>query len=157
MRFRQRCRGWGLVPLVFGLDRLTKALATRSGNARTLVPGLLRCRPVRNSGMAFSLLSGRTWLLIAATSAVVLGLLCYLLMKPEEHPLTRAGFWLVIGGGLGNLFDRLAYGSVIDFLEPEFVRFAIFNVADVFVCLGAGLALVGMLLSEKKSRSESGG
>ena len=136
--------------LAFGLDRLTKALVMRSGDARMLIPGLLRCRPVRNSGMAFSLLSGQTWLLAAATSAVLLGLLVYLLRKPDEHPLTRAGFWLVIGGGLGNLFDRVAYGSVVDFLELTFVRFAIFNVADICVCLGAALALAGMLLTERK-------
>ena len=136
--------------LAFGLDRLTKALVMRSGDARMLIPGLLRCRPVRNSGMAFSLLSGQTWLLAAATSAVLLGVLVYLLRKPDEHPLTRAGFWLVIGGGLGNLFDRVAYGSVVDFLELTFVRFAIFNVADICVCLGAALALAGMLLMERK-------
>ena len=136
--------------LAFGLDRLTKALVMRSGDARMLIPGLLRCRPVRNSGMAFSLLSGQTLLLAAATSAVLLGLLVYLLRKPDEHPLTRAGFWLVIGGGLGNLFDRVAYGSVVDFLELTFVRFAIFNVADICVCLGAALALAGMLLMERK-------
>ena len=152
MRFRRGCRGFWLVPLAFGLDRLTKVLANRSGEVRTLIPGVLRCRPVRNSGMAFSLFSGQTWLLIGATSAVLLGLAVYLLLRPEEHPLTRAGFWLVIGGGLGNLFDRLAYGSVIDFLELTFVRFAIFNVADIFVCIGAGLALLGMFLSERKGR-----
>lgn len=150
MRFRRGCRGFWLVPLAFALDRLTKILVTRSGSARTLIPGILRCRPVRNSGMAFSLLSGQTWLLIAATSAVLLGLLVYLLMKPDEHPLTRTGFWLIIGGGLGNLFDRVAYGSVIDFLELIFVRFAIFNVADVFVCAGAALAVLGMILAERK-------
>ena len=150
MRFGRGCRGWPLMALAFGLDRLTKALVMRSGDARMLIPGLLRCRPVRNSGMAFSLLSGQTWLLAAATSAVLLGLLVYLLRKPDEHPLTRAGFWLVIGGGLGNLFDRVAYGSVVDFLELTFVRFAIFNVADICVCLGAALALAGMLLTERK-------
>ena len=150
MRFGRGCRGWPLMALAFGLDRLTKALVMRSGDARMLIPGLLRCRPVRNSGMAFSLLSGQTWLLAAATSAVLLGVLVYLLRKPDEHPLTRAGFWLVIGGGLGNLFDRVAYGSVVDFLELTFVRFAIFNVADICVCLGAALALAGMLLMERK-------
>ena len=148
MQFRRGCRGIWLAALAFGLDRLTKALAMRASGVRTLIPGVLRCRPVRNTGMAFSLLSGQSWLLIALTSAVLLALAVYLFARPDEPALTRAGFWMVIGGGLGNLFDRLFYGSVVDFLEPIFVRFAIFNVADIFICAGAALALLGMLLAE---------
>ena len=71
--------------------------------------------------------------------------------KPK---LMRTGFWMIVGGGLGNLLDRLIYGSVTDFLELEFAHFAIFNVADVFVCLGAALAATGILLAE---RSKGGG
>ena len=55
---------------------------------------------------------------------------------------------MIAGGGLGNLVDRLLQGSVTDFLELEFARFAIFNVADIFVCAGAALAALGILLSE---------
>ena len=149
MRFRRGCRGLWLAALAFGLDRLSKALALRTSDVFPLVPGLLDCRLTRNTGMAFSLLSDRPWLLIAVTAALLIGLTAYLLMRPEESPLTRVGFWLVVGGGLSNLWDRLAYGYVIDFIEPVFVRFAIFNVADVFVCLGAGMAMIGLLLTEK--------
>ena len=149
MRSRRGCRGLWLAALAFGLDRLTKALAMGTTEVFPLVPGLLDCRLTRNTGMAFSLLSDRPWLLIVLTAALLIGLTAYLLIKPEEAPLTRAGFWLVVGGGLSNLWDRLAYGYVVDFIEPVFVRFAIFNVADVFVCLGAGMALVGLLMTEK--------
>ena len=157
MRFRRGCRGWWIVPLAFIADRLTKLAVMDMPDAQALIPGLVRCRPVRNSGMAFSMLSNHTWLLIALTALVALGLTAYLLLKPEEPPLQRAGLWLVVGGGLGNLADRLFYGSVIDFIELEFVRFAIFNVADICVCVGAGLAMLGLLLDERYRRARGHG
>ena len=157
MRFRRGCRGWWLAALAFGADRLTKAAVQGQATARALIPGLVRCQPVRNSGMAFSMLSGQFALLTAVTALLILGLAIYLIRKPEEPPLTRAGFWLVVGGGLGNLADRLAYGAVIDFIELEFVRFAIFNVADICVCVGAGLAMLGMLLAERQRKVRGDG
>ena len=54
-----------------------------------------------------------------------------------------------MGGGLGNLYDRLIYGAVIDFIEVTFVRFAVFNVADICICVGAALAMIAMLMEEK--------
>ena len=72
----------------------------------------------------------------------------YLLTHPDTPTLERAGLWLIAGGGLGNLWDRLAYGFVIDFIRLDFVRFAVFNPADVFVCVGAGLVVLSVSLAE---------
>ena len=52
-------------------------------------------------------------------------------------------------GGLGNLYDRIASGSVPDFIELAFVRFAVFNVADVCICVGAALAVIGSWRAER--------
>ena len=135
---------------VLALDQLSKAMVRQLPGERVLIPGILRCRPVRNAGMAFSMLSGHTWLLTGLTALILLGILTWLVARPDEPPLIRTGFWLILGGGLSNLLDRLLYGSVTDFLSLEFVRFAIFNVADVFVCIGAALAALGLLLSEQR-------
>ena len=78
-------------------------------------------------------------------------------LPPDAPGLFRAGLWLIAGGGLGNLYDRLAYGRVIDFLEPAFVRFAVFNVADVCVCVGAALAMLSVVLGELRGRKSHGG
>ena len=72
----------------------------------------------------------------------------HLLTHPDTPTLERAGLWLIAGGGLGNLWDRLAYGFVIDFIRLDFVRFAVFNPADVFVCVGAGLVVLSVILAE---------
>ena len=155
MRFRRGCRGWWLVAAAIGLDQLSKALVRRTTGVREWLPGLLRCRPVRNSGVAFSMLSGRPWLLCAVTALVLAALAAWLIARPDEPPLVRAGFLLVLGGGIGNLIDRVIYGYVNDFLELEFVRFAIFNVADVFVCVGAALAMLGLLLAEGRKKERT--
>ena len=61
------------------------------------------------------------------------------------------------GGGLGNLYDRLVYGSVIDFIDPIFVRFAVFNPADAFICVGAALAFVALLRDEHRRAKDAAG
>ena len=150
MRFRQGCRGWQWMLLAVAADRITKVLVRRSVLTGTLIPGVVSFRSVRNSGMAFSMLSGHTLALTVFTVLVIAGLLLFLLNRPGESPVLRAGLWLIAGGGLGNLYDRLTMGSVIDFIKLDFVRFAIFNVADVCICLGAALVLIGARRAEKE-------
>ena len=144
-----------IAPAVVAADQLVKWLSIRLTEAVTLIPGVLRCRPVRNTGMAFSMLSGHFYLLTLATAAILVGLTVWLIKNPDEPPLMRTGLWMIVGGGLGNLADRLLYGSVTDFLEIEFANFAIFNVADVFVCLGAALAALG-ILTAGRAKGEDG-
>ena len=106
--------------------------------------------------MACSMLSGQFWFLTVFTALLIAGILFYLLRQPEKPPLMRAGLWLIAGGGLGNLYDRLVRGYVIDIIELKFVRFAIFNVADICICVGAGLVLLGAWRAEKeKSHGEA--
>ena len=61
-----------------------------------------------------------------------------------------------VAGGIGNLYDRIVYGYVVDFIRLDFINFAIFNPADVFICLGAGIAAISMLLSDMKGKKEHG-
>lgn len=135
--------------LAVAADRVTKVLAKRRVLRGTLIPGVVSFRSARNSGMAFSMLSGHFWLLTVFTALLIAGILVYLLSRPGEPPLLRAGLWLIAGGGLGNLYDRVTMGSVIDFIELDFVRFAIFNVADVCICVGAALVLLSAWRNER--------
>lgn len=157
MRLKQGCKLWWLALLAVAADRITKAAAQAGGPARDWIPGVLRFHRVSNAGMAFSLLSGHYWLLTIITGLVLLGVAAYLLAKPDEHPALRAGLWLILGGGLGNLYDRVFYGRVIDYIELRFVRFAIFNVADICICVGAGLVLLGAALQERKRKGQTDG
>ena len=157
MRLRQGCRGAWLALLAAAADRVTKLMVMRlAPRGALLLPGILRLRPVRNRGMAFSMLSGQGALLALTTLAITAGITAWLLAKPEQPKLFRAGLWLIVGGSLGNLYDRLTLGAVIDFIEPLFVRFAVFNVADACICVGAALAMLSAVISEAKGRKGHG-
>ena len=152
MKLRQGCKLWWLVLPAITIDRLLKraaASALAPAGVRTAIPGVLSWAYTENRGAAFSMLSDRApWLLIALTAALIIGILIYLLTHPDEPQLERAGLWLIAGGGLGNLWDRLMHGGVIDFIRLDFIHFAVFNPADVFVCVGAGLVILSVVLTE---------
>ena len=152
MRLKQGCRGWWIALGAALADRLTKLLVAEFGpeHGGSLIPGILNLRPVENRGIAFSMLSGKGLGLVLFTAALIAGLVAWLVAHPDAPTLLRTGLWLIAGGGLGNLYDRLAMGSVSDFIELAFMRFAVFNVADVCICVGAGLVLLGSLTGDRK-------
>ncbi|MBR2823689.1 MAG: signal peptidase II [Clostridia bacterium] len=125
---------------VFVVDRITKLLAARLPAAGvTLISGVLRLRLTRNTGMAFSFFSGHPKLLGVLSIPLILGV-GFFLRKKALNPLTRTGVMMLLGGAAGNAADRLFLGYVTDMLEPLFVNFAVFNVADA--CLVAGCLLI---------------
>lgn len=134
-----------LVIAVLAADRLTKLAAARLPGAVTLVPGLLGLRFTGNTGAAFSMLSGNPRLLGLFSLAVILaGLLAYRRLRPGGLKETAAG--LMLGGAAGNMFDRLFAGAVPDMIEVLAFRFAVFNLADVFLVIGCVLMAVSLLL-----------
>ncbi|MBQ8073297.1 MAG: signal peptidase II [Clostridia bacterium] len=136
--------GW-IALLVFLADRGAKTLARGlPPGGRVLIPGVLALRPARNTGMAFSLLSGHPALL-AALSAVIIAGAAWLLRGKTLRRVTRVGLMMMLGGALGNLTDRVLTGAVPDMIEPLFVRFAVFNVADACLVAGCGLVMLGIL------------
>ena len=112
------------------------------------VPGLLNFQPVRNYRAAFGMLAGRNALLIALVLLLCAAIAFALFRYPRMPGLARAGLWLVFAGGLSNLYDRLRYGYVIDFLEFDFIRFPVFNVADICVVAGCALAFIALLRAD---------
>ena len=129
--------------LVAFADQYVKLLlrSMEPGDAAPLLPGLLRLELVHNYGAAWSSLSGARWLLIGVT-AVGLGVLVFLGLRVVRPPLGVWALWLVIGGGVGNLIDRVSLGYVRDMLATEFMSFPVFNVADIFVTCGTVAAAV---------------
>ena len=145
------------------LDQLTKALAAKYIpylSTVKVIPGVVHLTYVRNTGAAFSMFEGMRWLflvLVAVYFAAMGLLICKgVLSKPFELWCLAA----IGGGALGNAVDRIVSGQVIDMIEPEFINFAVFNVADCFITCGA-IALAVYLLffdkgSEKKTSKEAG-
>ncbi len=142
-------------------DQLTKWLTVRHIPPGGIVPvwdGVIHLTYLRNSGMAFSLYEGGRWVFLLFTVVFLVLAVLAALKDWFPHPVVRVSLVLVTGGAVGNLIDRLFYGSVVDMIEVEFIRFAVFNVADIFLTVGAGLLLVWILfLDRKKPKREEAG
>jgi len=134
---------------VFLLDRLLKICW--GDKHFTLIPHILAVNGTHNTGMAFGLFAGQTLPLILITLLVLTGLFLYLRSHPL-HTLEQFSLGLTIGGALGNLFDRVAYGYVIDMLEPLFIHFFIFNIADAGITVGAVLLGAAILFGKEDTK-----
>lgn len=142
--------------IAFSLDQLTKRWVLSNipaGSRRPFIPGMLDLFHVQNDGAAFSIGSGRPLFFAALTAVVVLGMI-YAVMREKNLPLPLiAILGLVAGGGIGNGLERVAHGSVTDFLATTFMNFAIFNVADIFVTCGIIAACIYWFVWDSKRRS----
>ncbi|MGM9522441.1 MAG: signal peptidase II [Oscillospiraceae bacterium] len=127
-----------------GFDQLLKSWITTHislGESMSFLPGVLGLTNVRNTGMAFSLLSGHTWLL-AAVSVAAIAVIGVLLVKKDFTVWEKSALTLIMGGAAGNAIDRIFLGYVVDMFSVEFVDFAVFNLADAFINVGAVLFVV---------------
>lgn len=145
-----------LTPLgLAGLDQALKAWATTSlepVGSVTLIPGILELRYLLNTGAAFGSLAGRQLFLILFTIAAMAGILVYLLWKRPSSRLEYIGWILILGGGLGNLIDRVSAQAVVDYINPLFMDFAVFNFADICITVGIGLYILDLLLGLKRKQ-----
>jgi signal peptidase II len=131
-----------LAAAAIGLDQLTKYLVVQHialGEKVSLLPGIVHLTYIKNSGAAFSMLEGQRWPLVVLT-VVTLGVIVFVLAKRYvSHPLGVLTLAAIAGGAVGNLIDRVRFGYVVDMIEVEFMHFAVFNVADMFVTCGGVL------------------
>ena len=128
---------------IIAADQMAK-LATLSlslGETADFLPPIFRLRRVHNYGAAWSSLSGARWLLIAAT-AIGIAALVWLLIKIVRHDLGVWALTMVVGGGIGNLIDRIFRGYVVDMFDVMLFSYPVFNVADCFVVVGTILGLI---------------
>ena len=139
--------GW-IALLTLAADQAVKYLACRLQTTFTLLPGVLAFTYAENTGMAFSLLSGRSWLLgLVSAAVIVLGLMA--LRRYRLGPLPSVAAMLMLGGAAGNMIDRLLHGYVVDMFEVLLFRFAIFNVADAALTVGCVLMAASLLFNPK--------
>jgi signal peptidase II len=138
---------WAVAAAVFIADRVTKILAPGiPENGVVLIPGVIGLRYAENRGIAFSLLSGAPWAL-GVVSLLMIAAAFFCLRGKKLQPLALTGLMMMLGGAAGNMVDRFVHGFVPDMIEVLFVNFAIFNVADTFLCIGCGLVIISLLTS----------
>ncbi|WDZ76957.1 signal peptidase II [Ensifer adhaerens] len=107
-----------------------------------------------NYGVAFSMLSGMEgWFIVGMRLMVVAFVLWLWKRTPKDRFFAHFGYALIIAGALGNLIDRLIFGYVIDYIlfYTETWSFAVFNLADTFITIGAGAIILDELLHAKKA------
>lgn len=129
-----------LAAAVVGADQLVKHLVVAHiapGGTASFLPGLVRLTFVKNTGAAFSILTGQRWPLAVITLAVVALIVFAVARRYVTHPFGVLTLAAITGGAVGNLIDRLRLGYVVDMFEFEFFRFPVFNVADIFLTCGA--------------------
>ena len=153
-----------MIILIVAFDQITKYFASlklADGSVAKFIPGVVQFKYAENTGMAFSMLSGARWVFIALTVVVCVGVFYYLFSNRCKNLWLYWSLGVILSGGIGNLIDRIRFGYVVDFIEPTFVNFAIFNIADCAVTCGA-VVLVGYLLYDafkdvKKPKENSDG
>ncbi|MFQ5849919.1 MAG: signal peptidase II [Candidatus Binatia bacterium] len=147
-----------LLILILFLDQGSKLIVDRTiplNHSITVVENLFNLTHIRNTGAAFGLLAGskgavRLSLLIFF-SLLAMGFIVTLLGRLSESEIVLiTALTFILGGALGNLFDRLLYGEVIDFLDFYWSRFhwPAFNFADTFITLGVSLSLYRFIMTK---------
>ena len=126
-------------------DQLLKYWVVRHleiGQSAAFLPGLVRLTRLHNTGAAWGSFSGSTALLTAVTAVLLVAVAWRVLKKVIRHPLGLCAAMLVLGGGIGNMIDRICRGYVVDMFDLEFMSYPIFNLADCFVVVGVILGAV---------------
>ena len=126
-------------------DQLLKYWVVRHleiGQSAAFLPGLVQLMRLHNTGAAWGSFSGSTALLTAVTAVLLVAVAWLVLKKVIRHPLGLCAAMLVLGGGIGNMIDRICRGYVVDMFDLEFMSYPIFNLADCFVVVGVILGAV---------------
>lgn len=155
-----RLKAYGLAAAVFALDRLTKWIVEARVSVfdvYRVIPGFFDIVHSQNRGVAFGLMndSHSAWrsVVLIVFSAAALIVVATLLWRPSRlDRLSATGLSLILGGAAGNLFDRIVWGRVTDFLEFYIhdLHWPTFNVADSCIVIGSGLLLLDLLKPKRQ-------
>ena len=151
-----------VIALVVAADQLSKQLVVHFLDRIQpfdVIPGVFRFTYVENRGAAFGMLDDHRWVFMIISTVAIVAMLIYMWKFAAQNAFLRVGLSLVIGGGIGNMIDRIAYGYVVDFLDfcafPTLWKW-VFNVADACVCVGAGMVMLYLVLEIiKEAKAEN--
>lgn len=161
MRLRNK-NIWSVIMIVIIvlIDQITKYFAKSAlypDKAVDFIKGFVEFRYAENTGAAFSMFRGGRWIFIALTVAVMLGVLYYMYVKAQRNLWLYWTLGVLVAGAAGNLIDRVFLGYVIDFINPTFIDFAVFNIADCAVTLGTISLLIYLIFDVIRDSRRRGG
>ena len=137
--------------LLIILDQAVKGDVVKEiplGGMRRFIPKVVSLTYLKNSGAAFSMLENQQWFFTIITLIAMGAAFVYLYRHIKGSIWLLLGLTLIISGGIGNFIDRLRQGFVVDMFHLDFMNFAIFNVADIYLSIGVGLLLIYLLREE---------
>ncbi len=139
------------------IDQITKLLAVKYlipvGSVSLIKFGsveVLNLTYVENTGAAFGMLKNAPWVFNTVSVVSIVAMLAYLFLGHAESKLSGIALSMLVSGGIGNMIDRVALRYVVDFIDFRLINFAVFNGADSFVCVGAGLLILALILEMKE-------
>ena len=141
-----------LTTILVIIDQLTKYLTVEniaSHEVVEVIPNILSFTYIQNSGAAFSILEGQMLFFYIVSMIVIAFLLYYMYTEAQNNKILGILLSIVLSGTIGNFIDRLLYQYVIDMIQLEFVNFAIFNVADMFLTVGVALLFIYTLFEDR--------
>lgn len=141
-----------------GIDQWLKLLAKeflKPGETTPLIRDVLHLTYLENRGAAFGMMQNKKWLLVWATAAVLLILTLAVMAGKIKGTFPLFSVCTIIGGGIGNLIDRVYRGYVIDYIHVKIVNFAIFNFADICVTVGTAMLIFYLLFHELLGRKKT--
>ena len=151
-----------IVVTVF-LDQLTKYLTIlhlKPIDTLPIIEDVLHLTYVENTGAAFGMMKDARWVFMITSTVAILAILGYMAyricVQKDKMPWMEAlSLSFIVGGGIGNMIDRTTLGYVVDMIDCRFINFAVFNVADSFVCVGAGIMVLYLVVTTvQESRAE---
>ncbi len=137
------------------LDQVTKWLAVtnlKGEESVSIIGEILHFTYVENKGAAFGMMENSRWVFMVISVIAIGALLFYLIRFKPKSPLALISLSMIAGGGIGNMIDRVWLGYVVDFIYIKIIDFAVFNVADSFVCVGTALLMVYILFFYKEEK-----
>ncbi len=144
----------GLVVIVDQVIKYFVAMYLPQAGVVTAIPYLLDLNYVENRGVAFGMFENMRWIFVALTSVIIVILLYIIIFKKLKSKMFLISSALIIGGGIGNLIDRVLYGYVIDYLQLSFFS-PVCNFADYAVTVGTVLLVIYLLFMSDSSKKEN--
>lgn len=142
--------------LLAALDQVIKyfiSINLKPIGSVTVIDNILNFTYVENRGVAFGMFSGMRWIFIALTTILICAIVIYMFKKKPQSKLFYVCVALIVGGGIGNLIDRIFYGYVIDYISLSFFK-PVCNFADYCITIGTVLLVVYLLFISKEFKEQ---
>ena len=143
-----------LIFIIFLIDQITKIIISNNINLNgsvTVIKNFFSLTYVKNTGAAFGFFSGKTLLITIISIFIFIYLLMELIKNKSNIKIINLSFSFILGGLIGNLYDRIVLGYVRDFMDFTIFNkgFAIFNIGDAFIVVGCFMFIIGALLEAR--------